>query len=82
MDILNARLPLSLVVACLGVAAGSGGTVAIAGAKVDAHAAQIQALEKETQASRERVLRIEVLSEQTNKVVERIERKLDRQVPR
>lgn len=84
MNPLKWRIPLSLVVAALGIAAGSGGTVAVAGARQDRLEAKankneqrIEMLEKESQANRERVLRIEILSEQTNKTVERIERKLD-----
>lgn len=86
MDPTKLRIPLSLVVAALGIAAGSGGTVAVASAKQADTAAQvahqgtqIDGLSKESQAARERMLRVEMLVEQTSKTVERIDRKLDRQ---
>lgn len=85
MDLSRLKLPVSLVLAALGLAAGSGGSWAVAGAKqartderVQVQEARVQSLEKEAQANRERVLRIELLVEQTSKTVERIDRKLDR----
>lgn len=85
MDLLKLKLPMALVIGALGVASGSGGALAIAGAKqaqtaaiVEQHQVAIDALRTESQQNRERVLRIEILSESTAKAVERIERKLDR----
>lgn len=72
------KLPLSIVVAALGVAAGGGGTLAIARQAQSETTERVAALETESQANRDRVLRIEILSQQVAKTVERIERKLDK----
>lgn len=85
MDPSKLKLSLAVVIAAISIAAGAGGTAAIfrsnqaeTAERVDAHTRRLEALEHESQANRERVLRIEMLSDQTNKVVERIEEKLDR----
>ncbi len=85
MDLLKLKLPLTLVTAALTFAVTAGGAVALSTAKatviaekVEAAETTIKSLQTESQQNRERVLRIEILSEQTNKAVERIERKLDR----
>lgn len=78
------KLPVGLVLSLFSFTIGFGGTIAVAGAKqaeamekISVQQVKIDGLEKESQQNRERVLRIEILSEQTNKAVERIEKKLD-----
>lgn len=85
MESLRLKLTPHMLVAVISLVAGGGVTMGVARAqqaetaqKVEEHSQRLDALEKETQASRERILRIEILSEQTNKAVERIERKLDK----
>lgn len=78
MDVRKLTLPVSLVVAALGIAAGTGGTWASTKQQVEQQAQRIETLQHEQQANRERVLRIEIVAEQTKRIVERIERKLDR----
>lgn len=70
-------MPMPLVVAALGIAAGSGGTVAVAKDKLDKHSVQIQDMERDQRAVRENQVRIQTLLEQVSKTVDRIERKLD-----
>lgn len=84
MDATKLRLPISIVIAALGAAAGTGGTLAASSARlaqtetsVTKNETRIGALEREAQANRERVLRIELLSEQTKAVVDRIDKKID-----
>lgn len=85
VDPTKLRLPISLVIAALSIAAGAGGTAALArvqqaetAATVETHAKRLESLEHESQANRERVLRIEILSEQTNKAVDRLGSAVDR----
>jgi phosphoribosylamine-glycine ligase len=65
-------------IAVLGLAAGSGGTVAVARTRIEENTAKVHALETEVQATRERVLRIETLLEGIDRTLQRVERKLDK----
>jgi uncharacterized protein HemX len=78
MALTGLKVPLSLVIAALGVGAGSGGTVLVNSSqiaetkeKVEEVKTRVLTVEKEAQQSRERAIRIET-------IVERIERKVDK----
>lgn len=77
MDFLKMKLPIVAVIAALGVAAGSGGTVAVATARIESQEARIKTLEVDAQDHRDRLVRIETVVNGVSKSLERIERKLE-----
>jgi uncharacterized FlaG/YvyC family protein len=84
MDFSKIKVPMVLVVGALGVAAGSGGTIAAASAKqahteerVLANEKQIAELKQATEADRQRAIRTETILERIDKNVERLEKKVD-----
>lgn len=78
MNLKNLRIPWSMVVAAMGIAAGSGGTVALAKGQITINTDKIESLESDARVYREQVIRMQTVLEQVSKTVERIERKLDR----
>lgn len=75
---MKARFSLSVVVAALGVAAGSGGAWAVNAHELQDHGQRIGVLENEQKSNRDRLTRIETILEEMSRTVERIDRKLDR----
>jgi hypothetical protein len=69
MDITKIKIPMVVVVAALGLAAGSGGSVAVANSKIDSHGERLSKMERERQEDHDLLIKIKT-------VVERIDQKL------
>ena len=77
------RIPITVVIAAISIAAGSGGTIAVASSKqarteerVATNENRIKELEKSEQQNEVWKAEMKLLLEQTNKSVRRIERKM------